>query len=542
MYDQATGQSAVERGSNHSMCDRWERQRPIRRSFATFGVVLMLLTSASNSRSASPERPPHATRISMGFGRTIIAISPGRNPPSLTSRSAGSTPNPRPRLAGFSPFVAIATSDRGDPLGADFEYEHELHSTYVGSSLIPGADPDFVIGFLDSGADVNLIAGSSAITLGLFGNNLSVGTAEIGGVGEATILADITMPVGFFAQGLGAINSLGQLDFSALVGHSNVCGLATPAIECDNGEELSGVIGMPMMAFYNTIIRVDTPRRVEFNGRRFAGPDVVIQDPFDPLPEFTHFVSMHLESAFGTVPVTTANYYVFPTEPDAPLLPTLLSIAPGLFPSGGLFFTSINLLEGVPGPFNPVLRVNVMVDTGAQSSIISRGVAAQLNLPLEPDFTVTVCGVGGLVEGVPGYYIDFVGINALGGALNFSRAPFVVLDLVGPSGLVLEGILGMNFFWNRNIIFEPALGGSAFLHLSDPIPFAYGDFDADLDVDGDDTSWIPFCAGGPGQPALAPDCDHIDSDNDFDVDLLDFARFQRCFSGADVLADASCAE
>ncbi|MCH7924121.1 MAG: hypothetical protein IIC51_01165, partial [Planctomycetes bacterium] len=82
--------------------------------------------------------------------------------------------------------MAIATSDRGDPLGADFEYEHELHSTYVGSSLIPGADPDFVIGFLDSGADVNLVAGSAAVTLGLFGNNLSPGIAEISGVGNDT--------------------------------------------------------------------------------------------------------------------------------------------------------------------------------------------------------------------------------------------------------------------------------------------------------------------------------------------------------------------
>lgn len=360
-------------------------------------------------------------------------------------------------------------------------------------------------------------------------------------MGNDTILADITVPVGFFTQGLWAIDSLGQLDFSALVGHSNVCGLATPPIECGNGELVSGVIGMPLMAFYNTIIRVDTPRRVEVNGRRFAGPEVVIQDPLDPLPVFGHFMSMRLESAFGPTVATTANYYIL-FDPEAPFMPTLLSIGAGLIPTGGLYFTTIKLLEGEPGPINTALAVNVMVDTGAQSSIISSGVAAQLSLPLEPDFTVTVCGVGGLVEGVPGYYIDFVRIDALGGALDFSRAPFVVLDLPAPSGGVLEGILGMNFFWNRNIIFQPSLAGSAFLHISDPIPFAYGDFDADRDVDDDDTSWIPFCASGPGQQALAPDCDHIDSDGDFDIDLLDFARFQRCFSGADVLADASCAE
>ncbi len=540
MNNEAASQSSVSTATNDFLCDRLKRPRSARRCSAALGVAFVLLASSADLRGASPRHPAHDKRIRMGFGRTIVAITPGRNVSS--ARSTGTTANPRPRLAGFSPFVAIATSDRGDPLGSNLEFDHTLESTYVGSSLIPGADPDFVIGYLDSGADVNLVAGSSAITLGLYGKNLSLGLAEIGGVGDNTILADITVPVGFFTQGLWAIDSRGQLDFSALVGHSNVCGLATPPIDCGSGESVSGVLGMPLMAFYNTIIRVDTPRHVEVNGTRFSGPDVIIQDKFDPLPEFTHFISMHLESAFGAIVVTTANYYIFPTEPDVPLLPTLLSLAPGLFPSGGLFFTTIKLLEGEPGPINTALSVNVMVDTGAQSSIISRGVAAQLSLPLEPDFTVTVCGVGGLVEGVPGYYIDFVGINALGGALNFSRAPFVVLDLPAPSGGVLEGILGMNFFWNRNVIFEPTLDGSAFLHVSDPIPFAYGDFDADRDVDADDTSWIPFCASGPGQLALFPDCDHIDSDGDFDIDLLDFARFQRCFSGADVVADASCTE
>ncbi|MCH8243525.1 MAG: retroviral-like aspartic protease family protein [Planctomycetes bacterium] len=217
-----------------------------------------------------------------------------------------------------------------------------------------------------------------------------------------------------------------------------------------------------------------------------------------------------------------------------------MSLGAGLIPSGGAFFTTIFVLEGEPGPLNPAQPMRVLVDTGAQSSIMSPGMAANLSLPFEPDFTVDVCGVGGLVEGVAGYFVDYVKINALGGALEFSRAPFVVLDLPSAEGGSLDGILGMNFFWNRNVIFEPALLSTAFFHVSDPIAFAYGDFDLDLDVDPEDTTAIVSCVTGPDRSILNPLCDHIDSDDDGDVDLIDFSHFQLCFSDSGFEADPDC--
>jgi hypothetical protein len=69
-----------------------------------------------------------------------------------------------------------------------------------------------------------------------------------------------------------------------------------------------------------------------------------------------------------------------------------------------------------------------------------------LNLPFEPDFTVDACGVGGLIEDIPGYYIDYVKINAGGGELEFSRVPFVMIDLPTSQLGQLDGVLGMNFF------------------------------------------------------------------------------------------------
>ena len=152
-------------------------------------------------------------------------------------------------------------------------------------------------------------------------------------------------------------------------------------------------------------------------------------------------------------------------------MPTLLSMMPeSILTFGGAFFADIGVLEGEPGSTNPIQTIRVLVDTGAQSSIISPTVAANLSLPTEPDFTVDVCGVGGTVEDVPGYYIDYVKISALGGALEFSTAPVVVIDLQSPEGGSLDGVLGMNFFWNRNIVFDPSLTVSSFIHVSDPVP------------------------------------------------------------------------
>jgi hypothetical protein len=195
---------------------------------------------------------------------------------------------------------------------------------------------------------------------------------------------------------------------------------------------------------------------------------------------------------------------------------------------------------GAPGSEIPVV-IRMMVDSGAQSSIISFEMAANLNLPLEPDFLVEVCGVGGVAE-APGYYVDYVQINALGGALRFSRIPFVVIDLPSPEGGIMDGILGMNFFWNRNVVIEPSLDASSFFSVSDPIPFAFGDHNADRNVDRADAAAVLACVTGPNAITPSPECDHLDADLDGDIDLLDMRRFQLCFSGAGMIADANCGE
>ena len=492
--------------------------------------------------TAEPDSFYRPTHIRVGHGQSIVGVrvNPAASPARAT-RSLRQFPYPRPRLSGFSPLVAITTSDKRRPV---LDFEHDLHYSYVGYALNYPADQNFVIGYLDSGAAPDLAAGSYADILGLSGFNLSPNPSPIAGVG-GTVDGYISYPIGYFAAGLSAVNANGTLDLGAVVGHSNVATVVAPEVNCGNGEILTAVVGLPLMSFFNSIIRIDDPRTVTVHGETFTGPDVQIQDQMYLLPEYARKVAMEFAGGF---PATTAGYYAAfdPFEPGSeedPTSPTLLTVAAGFLPTGGAFLATLFVIEGEPGPTNPAQPMRVLVDTGAQSSIMSEAMAANLSLPFEPDFKADVCGVGGLVTDVDGYYVDYVKINARGGALEFSRAPFVVVDLPSPEGGTLDGVLGMNFFWNRNVIFEPALGldgKSAFLHLSDPIPFAYGDFDLDFYVDMEDIPSFVSCMSGPGVQPVSPECDHVDADESGTVDLFDFAQFQLCFRGADTIADPAC--
>jgi hypothetical protein len=427
-------------------------------------------------------------------------------------------------MGGFTPLVAIVTSDRHS--SDDFDWEQVLVSSYVGKPLNAPAEKNFVVGVLDTGSVADLVAGDNAKLLGLKGSYLTTNTLPVGGVG-GTMDATITTPVGFFAAGLGAIKADGQLDLSKLVGHTNVAGLVAPPIDCGASGSVSAAVGTPLLAFYTTVINVGQPRRVVVRGQTYIGPDIQILSSYTPSTSvYRHKIPIELG---GMEPVATASYYAFPDLSGdwedilgnwAPMTPTMLSMAGGDLPLGGAFFVDVGLLQGQAGPLNMLQNARLMVDTGAQSSIISSNIAAKLNLPIEPDFTAEVCGVGGVSE-VPGYYIDYVRINAMGGALEFAHVPFVVIDMDSPEGGSLDGVLGMNFFWNRNVVLQPDTTGTGFLHLSDPVPYAFIDLNGDGVVDGQDFAiFAAAWRSTPADPAWNPQCDFF-ADNVIDERDLD---------------------
>ena len=434
----------------------------------------------------------------------------------------------RPPVSGFLPLIAVVTSDRHS--SEDFDWEHALVSSYVGKPLNSPAEKNFVIGVLDTGDVGDLVAGASAQVLGLQGSYLTTNTIPVAGV-SGTVDAQITQPIGVFAAGLGAIQPDGQLDLSQLVGHTNVCAMVSPPIECENGEKVRASIGTPLLAFHTTIIRVDQPRRVVVRGETFIGPDIQITDSYTPPTSvYRHRIPIELG---GMAPVSTASYYAFPDLGGdwedilgdwLPITPTVLSMAAGDLPTGAMFFADVGLLQGQAGPLNMLQNARMMVDTGAQGSIISTNMAANLNLPLEPDFTVSVCGAGGLTE-APGYYIDYARINALGGALEYGHVPFVVLDMGSPEGGTLDGVLGTNFFWNRNIVLEPGVAGSGFLHVSEPVSYAYIDLNFDGVVNMAD--YAVFAAAWhttPADPAWNSRCDFFGDEVIDDRDLEAFVE------------------
>ncbi|MHC4855157.1 MAG: aspartyl protease family protein [Planctomycetota bacterium] len=486
---------------------------------STIALLVVVSQAPALAQTVNWQGPAGLTIKSVHFLKTESQpreTSVRFSPPALLE-TATIPDYPVPPLAGFSPLIVITTSNEFE--AAD-DFEHVLESNYLGPALNPPVEENFIIGIFDSGAEVDLIAGDSATTLGLTGGKLTGNPFPLGGVG-GMIYGDISYPVGIYAASLDAIQSDGTLDPNGLVGHSNVSTIVAPEISCSTGESVTGVIGTPFLSFYTTVIRNDYIHTINVDGQDISGPDVQILEQDDPsIPEYSRKISLNFSGL-----AETASYYMFPFLSTSPDYPTLLSLSPDTLPTGGKFITTLYVLEGEPSPLNVVQPMRVMVDTGAQSSIITPSMAANLSLPLEGDFLVDVCGVGGLVPDVPGYYVDYVKINALGGAMEFSNAPFVVIDLPlqDAAGNPLDGVLGMNFFWNRNIVFAPNLSGSGFLHVSDPIPYGNADFNFDGDVNLVDFSMLAsaWLSQSP-EPEYLPVCDlFLDSK----IDMKDFQAF-----------------
>jgi len=141
-----------------------------------------------------------------------------------------------------------------------------------------------------------------------------------------------------------------------------------------------------------------------------------------------------------------------------PMIPSVLDL-------GSLFFTAseITFDEGLE-----TTRGRMMVDTGAQATLISQIAAAELGLDLDhPEFEVELQGFACAVT-APGFYIDRVRAPALGGSLVWNNAPVLVLNAPGPSGETLFGILGSNLFGDRDLVFNGA-AVPPYVDVSEPI-------------------------------------------------------------------------
>jgi hypothetical protein len=83
-------------------------------------------------------------------------------------------------------------------------------------------------------------------------------------------------------------------------------------------------------------------------------------------------------------------------------------------------------------------------------------------------------------------------------------------------------------------------GQSAQAAATTLIRYAIADFDQDGDVDVEDFGRFQACYTGGGSPQVDPDCQDADLNGDSIVDQLDFIIFQSCISGPDRPADPNC--
>ena len=372
-------------------------------------------------------------------------------------------------LAGFTPYVAVMVSDKAL---SDTELIHELEDSYVGRRLKSdpnSSNPRFVVGILDSGADADLVAGSARDYLGIDSDWLTDSVIPIGGAGPGSVDTYCTYPMALFAAGLGGVETdTMTIDPNYIIGHSNASLLAAPPIECNGYETVSAAVGRPLMSFYTTMIRNDIKREVSIGGRKYTSPDITFGSiTTTDIPAYTRRIPININAVLP--PSTAAWSYTFDDMVNFyPAYPTMLTAVAGLIPTGGYYEISVDVKHGTE-----TKTLNLMLDTGAQSTLITTTTADSLSLPLSGDFVVEVCGVAGSSESVDGYYLDEVGISAGGGRMNFSHVPVIVLDIAGG----YDGILGMNFFYDRNISFQPDLAtGSAKLFVSDPVDYADADF------------------------------------------------------------------
>jgi len=218
------------------------------------------------------------------------------------------------------------------------------------------------------------------------------------------------------------------------------------------------VVGAPLFAHFAVCVRGSASVETLFHGERISSPAVdFFSSSTDPgIPDLPHLIYL---TTVPASPTLTPQYLDL-----SPLLHLPTTVGGG----GSLFFTanSMTLTEGTES-----ISGSMMVDCGAQASIVSRIMALELDLPLEsPDFEVEVQGVGGL-DTAPGFYIDRMRIPAEGGAIVWSNAPVVAINLPSPDAFdpnPMFGVLGINLLAYRDWVFN-AIHASPHLAVSGPI-------------------------------------------------------------------------
>ncbi|MGI9429008.1 MAG: aspartyl protease family protein, partial [Bythopirellula sp.] len=383
-------------------------------------------------------------------------------------------------LGGFIPFVGIGLTDEfkdagTDLTGAFFLADQELFM--VGDPLSGTGSPYYDIALLDTGAATHILTAQASGTSGFDIDGNDFDGTNIQQIGGATglINLEINDPLAIYAAGLGDRTSAGaslQMDSSALRGQSSVATLSAPTQWA-----LPNILGLPMAAHHAIHIKNSEPQLFEFNQRTVRTPQV---DFFDLGTGDQQGILRRTDlkirpgSSFIAGPLYIQNLDIFGGNFDFhenPLSPTIIE--------NGAMFIDVDLANGAKS----LQDKELLFDTGADLTVVSELTAARLGFdPVldEPDFVLEVEGSGGVSSGIPGFYLDELNIDTVGGSFTMANVPIAVLDVTNPNdpGNTIDGILGMHLFTGRDLVIDinPSIGqgGSGpSLYISDPVTEAH---------------------------------------------------------------------
>ena len=380
-------------------------------------------------------------------------------------------------LGGFIPFVGIGLTNEfetfeSDPTGL-FNLADRSDS-WGGTPLGPASSAYFDVALLDTGAATHILrqqagsaSGFSIQAEGFRGTNFQ---PIVGAVG--TVDLRINDPLGVYMAGLGHRTGAGSaltMNTAAMRGQTSFALLEAPA-----EWELPNIIGLPMAAQHGIMIRNDDPLIFQHQGRTMRTPQVeTFALGAGGQQGITRRTNLRLRpsASFLTGPLYIQNLEIgggFEFDfHDNPLSPTVVD-------SGGLY-VEVDLKNNASSEQN----VEFLFDTGADLTVISEVMAASLGFDVvndTPDFILEVEGAGGVSGGVPGFYVDELKIDAVGGSFILQNVPVAVLDVPNPNDAanIIDAILGMHVFTGRNIAIDavPAAGGtggSPSLYIGDPV-------------------------------------------------------------------------
>ena len=359
-----------------------------------------------------------------------------------------------------SPHVFMALTDEKDP--DEGVFTSEARAPAQGNFLPLDQPSNFDIAVYDTGSPATIMGRTEFQNYGIQAARLA-GTevTPVGGVGE-NVNAINSDPLGVYATGFDALLTNPRTG-EQVVDKSQLKGTITNSVlYADIGVDLPNLIGTSTSVFYTTVLNYGDPRILDYKDATYRSPSVTLHE-LGSLPRPDRRIQLVQEPGPLGAPAFLINLGgigigLGDDLRDNPSAPTV----------AGSFWIGADIKN------NGVSRsTTAILDTGAQATIVSEQMAAELGFDVindDPDFVVRIAGVTGESDEVPGFYADEFIMPGTDGGVHLKDVPLIVYNLTDPRDGVntLSALIGMNVFANRDVTINPEPGNS-YLGVSDAV-------------------------------------------------------------------------